>query len=367
MPKPFEYAFLLDALKDEQSQGITIDAARCFFKTNKRHYIIIDAPGHIEFLKNMVTGAARAEAALLLIDANEGVQENSKRHGYLLSMLGIKQIVVLVNKMDLVDYDPERYQSVVDDYTRFLNEINVTPLDFVPISARDGQNLTTLSSKMPWYKGHTVLERVDLFEKEDSNHDKSFRLPVQDIYKFTNLNDDRRIIVGTVVSGTASVGDSVAFLPSNKSATIKSIERFNAEEKTTIGPEEAVGLTLNTEIYIRPGEMMVRSDQQLSEVGTTFKVNLFWLGRKPLIQNKRYKLKIGTAQVSVYLKEIHTVLDASELNSAEKKSQVNRHDVAELTFQTLKPIAFDLVHHNEHTSRFVIVDDYEIAGWWNHN
>lgn len=360
--KPFEYAFLLDALKDEQSQGITIDAARCFFKTKKRHYIIIDAPGHIEFLKNMVTGASHAEAALLLIDAKEGVKENSKRHGYLLSMLGIKQIVVLVNKMDLTNYSEERFQSIISEYKKFLNEINIKPLNFIPISAREGENITTLSDKMPWYTKQTALEQIDTFEKEKERHNKPFRLPIQDIYKFTNKNDDRRIIAGTVSSGSAKIGDSVVFLPSQKESTIKSIEAFNAPIKSQISAEEAVGITLETELYIRSGELMVKKDDIAPHVETSFRVNLFWLGKQPMVKNKAYKLKIGTDQTTVFLKETHTVLDASELDASKKKEQIDRHEVAEVTVECNKPIAFDLVSQNEQTSRFVIVDNYEIAG-----
>lgn len=156
--KPFEYAFLLDALKDEQSQGITIDTARCFFKTEKRDYIILDAPGHIEFLKNMITGASRAEAALLMIDAKEGVQENSRRHAYMLSMLGIRQIAVVINKMDLVDYDEGVFERVKAEYLEFLKQINVTPKVVVPASSFMGENIIQQSDKMPWYDGMCILE-----------------------------------------------------------------------------------------------------------------------------------------------------------------------------------------------------------------
>src|SRR6187455_1344096 len=157
--KPFEYAFLLDALKDEQSQGITIDTARCFFKSAKRDYIIIDAPGHIEFLKNMISGAARAEAAVLVIDAKEGVRENSRRHGYILSMLGIRQVVVCVNKMDLVDRSESHFKKIEQEYREFLASIGaVTPKQFIPISAVNGENLATKSPKMAWYQGPPLLE-----------------------------------------------------------------------------------------------------------------------------------------------------------------------------------------------------------------
>ncbi len=175
--KPFEYAFLLDALKDEQAQGITIDAARCFFKTGKRDYIIIDAPGHIEFLKNMVTGASRAEAALLVIDAKEGIQENSKRHGHIVSMLGIKQVAVLVNKMDMVGFDKEVFDTIKAQFTEFLNGIKIRPVNFIPISAFHGDNIASKSGNTPWYEGPTVLEQLDGFSNKKKMQSKTFACP----------------------------------------------------------------------------------------------------------------------------------------------------------------------------------------------
>src|SRR5262245_60354265 len=159
--KPFEYAFLLDALKDERAQGITIDAARVFFKTARRDYLIIDAPGHVEFLKNMITGAASAEAALLVVDAKEGLQENSRRHGYLLSFLGIRQVAVVVNKMDLVAYDQAHFDALCAEFRAFLESVGLTPACFVPVAARDGENVAVSSARMPWHTGHTVLDVLD--------------------------------------------------------------------------------------------------------------------------------------------------------------------------------------------------------------
>src|SRR3989344_4305461 len=183
--KPFEYAFLLDALSDEQDQGITIDTARSFFKTAKRDYIIIDAPGHIEFLKNMISGAARAEAAALIIDAKEGVRENSRRHGYLLAMLGIRQVVVCVNKMDLVGRSEAHFDEIEKEYRAFLSEISaVSPQHFIPVSAVNGENLATRSAQMPWYKGPTFLVSLDGFKKDPPKNDRPFRMPVQAVYKF---------------------------------------------------------------------------------------------------------------------------------------------------------------------------------------
>ena len=199
--KPFEYAFLLDALKDEQAQGITIDSARCFFHSAKREYIIIDAPGHIEFLKNMISGAARAEAGLLVIDAHEGVQENSRRHGYMMSMLGIRQLTVCINKMDLVNYDQTAYENIINEYSVFLDNVGITPKAYIPISARYGDNIVGPSEKTAWYDGMSVLSMLDNFEKEPAGVDKPLRFPVQDIYKFTADNDNRRIIAGRIETG----------------------------------------------------------------------------------------------------------------------------------------------------------------------
>ena len=360
--KPFEYAFLLDALKDEQSQGITIDTARCFFKTKKRHYIIIDAPGHIEFLKNMISGAARAQAALLVIDAKEGVQENSRRHGFMLGLLGISQVVVLVNKMDLVDYSQQRFEAIRAEYGAFLHQIKVEPLAFIPIAAREGENLARSATRMPWYRGASVLEFMDGLKIEKKKEDQPLRLPVQDIYKFTEAGDDRRIVAGTVETGVLRVGDEVIFLPSGKKSTIQSIEAFNEAPKSEVSAGYATGVTLVTQLYIKPGELMCRTDQTLPLVSSSFRANLFWLGRHPMVTDKRYKIKLATQRAAVYLTKIEQVLDSAELTADFQKDHIDRHDVAECILQTVKPIAFDLSRDIAATGRFVIIDNYEIVG-----
>ncbi len=361
--KPFEYAFLLDALKDEQAQGITIDSARVFFETDKRRYLILDAPGHIEFLKNMVTGAARAEAACLVIDAGEGIMENSKRHGYMLSMLGIKQIVVLVNKMDLVDYDQKVYDSIVKDYTKFLGDIDVKPKQFIPVSGREGDNIANHSKKMKWYRGPNVLEVFDEFKSEKLPEDKPFRMPVQGVYKFTRFGDDRRIIAGTVDSGKLKKDDTVVFYPSGKRSKVKTIEAFNRENPKITKAGESTGFTLEEQIYIKRGEMAVIEDEKPKiNVTSRIKANIFWLGKKPMKKNKSYHLKLGTSKQQVRIEKIVRVINASNLNSDEDKEKIDRHDVAECILKLEKPIAFDLAHENSKTSRFVIIDDFEISG-----
>ncbi len=361
--KPFEYAFLLDALSDEQDQGITIDTARSFFKTERRDYIIIDAPGHIEFLKNMISGAARAEAAVLVIDAKEGVRENSRRHGYLLSMLGIRQIVVCVNKMDLVDRSEERFRAIEKEYREFLKGIGAAePRQFIPVSAVNGENLAVKSTRMEWHLGPMLLECLDAFEKAPPKADRPLRLPVQAVYKFVSQGDDRRIVAGRIESGRVRVGDRVVFSPSNKVSTIKSIEAFNAPERTDIDAGWSTGFTLSEEIYVTRGEIMSH-EATAPLVSTRLRANLIWLGKRPLEKGRDYKLKIHTQALPVRLLEIRKVIDASAKDAgAQAKDHVGRHDVADVVLETRQPVAFDEIGQNEATGRFVLVDGYDIAG-----
>ncbi|MBN1630801.1 MAG: adenylyl-sulfate kinase [Thermoleophilia bacterium] len=364
--KPFEYAFLLDALKDEQSQGITIDSARVFFRSALRHYIIIDAPGHIEFLKNMITGAARAEAALLVIDAEEGVRENSRRHGYMLSMLGIDQVAVLVNKMDLVGYSEGRFHQICEEYQAFLGELGVEPDAFVPVSGFEGENVAGHGTHMPWYSGPTVLEVLDSFEEPQTDVDLPFRMPVQDAYKFTAFGDTRRIIAGTVVAGTLGIGDEVVFYPSGKKTTVATIESFPALPPDTpppvAGPSDAIGFTLAEQLYVNRGQLACRAGQPSPRVGTRLRTSVFWLGREPMTTSKEYLLRVGTTKVPVWLEEITRVIDASNLAALPGAGQIGRHDVAECVLRCERPVAFDIGAELLETSRFVLIDDYEISG-----
>ncbi|MBQ6052072.1 MAG: adenylyl-sulfate kinase [Clostridia bacterium] len=359
--KPFEYAFLLDALKDERAQGITIDIARCFFKTEKRKYIILDAPGHIEFLKNMITGASRAEAALLVIDAHEGIRENSRRHGYILSMLGIKQVSVLVNKLDLVNYSEEIYDSIVKDYTEFLAAAGVTPISFIPVSAAMGDNIAKRSENMPWYSGFTVLSQLDAFSEEPPLDDLPFRMPVQDVYKFTSSGDERRIIAGTVESGTLKVGDGIMFYPSGKKTTVASIEEFNRPKRTAVSSGFSTGITMTEQIYVKRGDLAVKTDEKPPVTASRIDVSLFWLGREPFCDNRRYYLKTGSAKVPMRLEKITYVLNASTLEKTVKPS-VEKNEVAQCTLALERPVAFDISSDLASTGRFVIVDKYEISG-----
>ena len=360
--KPFEYAFLLDALKDERAQGITIDAARVFFRTPKRRYLILDAPGHVEFLKNMVTGAARAEAALLVLDAGEGIQENTRRHAYLLSMLGVRQIAVVVNKMDLVGCRQDAFDAFARDLGAFLATIDMAPAAIIPVIGREGDNLAIRSATMSWYTGPTVLEALDAFRSQGEAVDGPFRMPVQAVFKFTNDGDDRRIVAGTIDSGRVRVGDEVVFHPSGKRTRVKSLEAFNRVAPSVAGAGESAGFTLAQQIYVTRGELATLAHEPQPVTATRIRASIFWLGARPLELGRSYTLKLGTTRVSVHLEHIERVLDASTLESVTDRTAVARNEVADCVLKLRHPIAFDRASELAATSRFVLVDNYSISG-----
>lgn len=360
--KPFEYAFLLDALKDEQAQGVTIDSARCFFRTQKRNYILIDVPGHTEFMKNMITGASRAEAAIIVIDAQEGVKDNSKRHGVYLSLLGIKQISVVINKMDLVSYNKDRFQKIAKEYSDFLATVNITPQCFLPISGFYGDNIASSSEKMNWYTGKTLLEMLEEFYVvRDGGENAPFRLPVQDVYKFTENGDQRRIVAGTVESGCLSVGDELVFYPSQKHSYVKSIENFPAEPLHKVSAGFATGFSLTDQIYIKKGELAAKVNESKPHVGKRLRTTLFWLGKNPVRENDRYLFKIGETKTGVKIDEITKIMDAAA-TSFKTARQIERYEIAECILTLDHEIAFDTSDTYPSAGRFVLVDDYDIAG-----
>jgi len=356
--KEFEYAFLFDAFLEEQEQGITIDTARTFFMWKGRQYIIIDAPGHKEFLKNMISGAARAEAALLLIDALEGVKEQSKKHGYLLSLLGVRQFAVVVNKMDLVGYRQDVFEGIEKEYREFLGQFKAVPSQFIPVSAKLGDNIANRSRQMSWYSGPTVLETLSAFQKEAARSEQPLRLPVQDVYKF----DARRIITGRIAAGRLKVGDHLIFSPSNKHATVRTVEAFNIEPQPTEGQAgQSIGVTLDEQIFVERGEM-ASLQAHLPLVSTAFRANLFWLGKRPLEKGRKYLLRVATKEVDCEVASIHRIIDTMDLAQQQGSSTINKNQVAELTLRTKAPVAFDLSASFEATGRFVLVDEYDIAG-----
>jgi bifunctional enzyme CysN/CysC len=355
----FEYAFLLDALLEEQAQNITIDTTQIQFRTEKRPYVIIDAPGHKEFLKNMITGAASADAAVLLIAANEGVQEQSRRHGYLLSLLGISQVVVAVNKMDLVDFSEARFNEVVTEYKAFLTQIGLEARQFVPVSARSGFNVDKAApSEMPWYKGQTITQMLDTFEPPKSLAELPLRFPIQDVYRF----DERRIVAGRIEAGTLKVGDTLVFSPNNKTSVVASIEKWNAPATDSATAGESIGITLTEQIFVDRGHIASHESDAPIE-SNRFKARLFWMGKRNLGVGERYKLKLTTQELDAEIVSIEKIIDASTLETASgARDYIARNDVAEVTIQTRGALVMDNADRNALMGRFVIVDNRHVAG-----
>jgi len=354
---PFEWAFLLDALQAERDQGITIDTTQIRFASKQRDYVIIDAPGHKEFLKNMITGAASADAALLVIDARDGVQEQSRRHAYLLHLLGLRQITVVVNKMDAVEYSQQRFEEVSAEIREYLAEIGVTPANIVPIAARHGENIVERAASMPWHLGHTVIGALDAFRPHVVLTELPLRFPVQDVYKF----DDRRIIAGRIESGSLKVGDRLVFAPSGKSARIASLESWNVDEAPTrAAAGESIGVTLDEQIFVERGQIAVHAEARPVETNV-FRARVFWLGHTPLNIGNRYKIKLNTAEYAVTVDAIEKVIDVSDLATVDVQT-VERNAVAEVVFRARGTVALDDFNDNPRMGRFVLVEGYDIVG-----
>src|SRR5262245_37936261 len=243
---PFEFANLMDGLQAERDQNITIDTAQIWFRTPRREYVIIDAPGHKEFVKNMVTGASRADAALILIDASEGVQEQTRRHGYLLRLIGVRQVVVVVNKMDLVGYSKEAFDKVSSEYRKFLAGIGVEAQFIIPVSARQGDNIAKRGDNLKWFDGPTVVEALDVIPDATEIEDQPLRFPIQDVYRF----DHRRILAGRIEAGTLRTGDQLLFLPSGRTSVVRSIERWNSPHADALTAGDTAGVTLSDQLVV---------------------------------------------------------------------------------------------------------------------
>jgi bifunctional enzyme CysN/CysC len=359
----FEYAFLMDALLEEQAQNITMDTTRVPFSTPRRAYTIIDAPGHKEFLKNMITGAASADAAILIVDAKEGLREQTRRHGFLLSLLGLKQIVVAVNKMDLVNYDEQVFERIRAELGDFLGRLGLPAPRFVPISAKHGEGLLKASPRMPWYRGPMLLEVLDQFRAAPPIQGAPLRLTVQDVYRF----DARRIVAGLVEAGSVSVGDPIEFHPGGKRSRVKSIETWpvSAETAAPAGPVvagRAVAVTLEDELFVERGQIGAPPEDTPAEA-RVFSARVFWLHAEPFRVGELVPLRLGTQQAEARLVAIHRTLDAVTLESGSGPTgEVKRHEVAEIRLRVRRPIACDAGGRIPSLGRFVLMRGRRIAG-----
>jgi bifunctional enzyme CysN/CysC len=354
---PFEWAFLMDVFKAERDQGVTIDTAQIWLKSAKRDYVLIDAPGRREFLRNMIAGASAADAALLLIDAQQGVRQQSRHHGYLLHLLGVEQVVVAVNKMDTVEFAEKRFAEIRDGYTQYLAGLGIKPAAFIPIVARDGDNLTRPSARMKWHRGPTVVEALDSFRPAKPAVDLPLRLPLQDVYKF----DERQILAGRVESGRLRIGDRLLFSPSNKTARVTGIERWNAPAPPQgAAAGESIGFTLDGQVFVERGEVASHETDPPIET-TVFKARLFWMAREPLRAGAELTLRINTREVKAAVQAIERVVDTETLQEA-AGGAVPRDSVADMVLRTRGLVAVDEYKTMKRTGRFVALDQGGIAG-----
>ena len=356
--KNFEYAYLLDAFAEERQQGITIDMTQIKFSTTKRNYLIIDAPGHKEFLKNMISGAANANAAFLVIDAAAGVQEQSRRHAYLLSLLGIKKIFVLVNKMDLVNYSASRFSEVATEIKNFLASIEITPEKIIPVSGFCGDNITVRSENLNWYGDKNLIETLDEIEISE-NIFEPLRLPIQDVYKF----DERRIIAGRIESGKLKVGDRIKIFPEGRETVITEIASWlEKDKKISASAGESVGIIVADEFFNKRGEIITLAETAPPKISNRLRASVFWLGKNSLSVGKNYKLKLATSEVEVTVEKIIRTVDAATLESKNISQELKLNDVGEIIFKLKNEIAFDEFGKFQATGRFVLVDGYDVAG-----
>lgn len=345
-----DYALLLDGLKAEREQGITIDVAYRYFATPKRKFIIADTPGHEQYTRNMATGASTADLAIILIDARKGVITQTKRHSFIVSLLGIKHVVVAVNKMDLVDYSQERFEEIKAEFNEFSAELNIPDVRFVPLSALKGDNVVDASEHTPWYKEGPLLP---LLEQVDTSNDRNlsdFRFPVQLVSR-PNLNF--RGFAGTVASGVIRPGDRIKALPSLKESTVKRIVTADGDLDEAFAPQ-AVTLELNDEIDISSGEMIVHAEN-LPHVATHLEASVVWMSEVPLSKGKTYQIRHTSRTTKARVSELQYHVDINTLKK-ELTETLELNQIGRLTLSTHLPLFFDAYTDNQETGSFVLID-----------
>ncbi|MBN2263966.1 MAG: sulfate adenylyltransferase subunit CysN [Prolixibacteraceae bacterium] len=345
-----DYALLLDGLKAEREQGITIDVAYRYFSTNKRKFIIADCPGHEQYTRNMVTGASTANLAIILIDATKGVITQTRRHTYLVSLLGIKHVVLAVNKMDLVDYRQEVFNDICADYKAFVSQLNIPDVEFIPLSALKGENVVEGTGKMPWYHGKSMLEFLETVHVASDRNFEDFRFPVQ----YVNRPDrDFRGFAAKVSSGIVRKGDEIMVLPSRKKSIVKQIVSYDGELQEAF-PPQSVTITLNDEIDISRGEMIVHPDN-LPHIERHFEAMLVWMDENPMNPATQFYIKHNTNTTKARVDHIKYKVDINTL----QKSAINHFELNEIgrvVLTTVKPIFFDPYTKNKGTGSFVLID-----------
>ncbi|WP_258807290.1 sulfate adenylyltransferase subunit CysN [Pseudidiomarina sp. CB1] len=345
-----DLALLVDGLQSEREQGITIDVAYRYFSTDKRKFIIADTPGHEQYTRNMATGASTSDLAVILIDARHGVQTQTRRHSFIVSLLGIKHVIVAVNKMDLVDYSQARYKEIQDEYLKLAGQLDIPDIHFVPISALDGDNVVNRSQHTPWFRGRTLMEYLETLEITRDQEHSDFRFPVQYVSR-PHLNF--RGYAGTIASGKIKKGDTIRALPSGKVSTIKSIVTFDGELDEAEAPQ-AVTLTLNDEIDISRGDMIVEKDA-LPHTSNRVRAKVVWMHEDALVPHRDYYIKMGTKFTNGSCEKIHHRIDVNTLEEKDAET-LALNEIGTLDFSLQEPVVFDKYKKNAKTGAFIIID-----------
>ncbi|MEO1051326.1 MAG: sulfate adenylyltransferase subunit CysN [Bacteroidota bacterium] len=349
-------ALLTDGLKAEREQGITIDVAYRYFATPKRKFIIADTPGHIQYTRNMVTGASTANLAIILVDARKGVVEQTQRHTFIASLLGIPHIVFCINKMDLVDYKEDIFESIREQIEAFSSKLDVKDVRFIPISALNGDNVVNRSEKTPWYKGGTLLYLLENIHIGSDHNHIDCRFPVQHVVRpQSDQYHDYRGYAGRIAGGIFKPGDAVTVLPSGFSSKIKAIDTYDGEVEEAFAPM-SVTMTLDDEIDISRGDMIVRENNQ-PEIDQDIDIMICWLNQKKLIPNGKYTVKHTTNEVRCLVKEIQYKVDINSLHRIEDDKNVQMNDIARIKLRTTKPLFFDRYSRNRITGSLILIDE----------
>ena len=360
--REIELGFIMDHLREERERGVTIDTAQTFFTSPSRDYVIIDAPGHKEFIKNMITGASQAEAVILICSVAEGVQEQTRRHAYLVKLLGLEQVVVAYNKMDLVDYDRECFRKVRADMNEFLARIGIKPAMEVPVSARCGDNVAHRSGNMPWYDGPTVVEALDVFEKIPPPREKPLRFPVQDVYEGEG-DGGRPTVVGRVESGVMKRGQRLRFLPDGGVKAVLAINQYGREDMTHAEAGECIGVVLDG-APARRGQVGCPEDDA-AQVTDRFRANIFWLSPTPLAlaeQADALTFKCATQKQPCRIVGIRERMDSATLQHlSTEDGRLEETEVGEVVIETPGPVVLESFYDVQELGRFVLVRGREVA------
>ena len=347
-----DLALLLDGLSAEREQGITIDVAYRYFESPVRKFIIADTPGHVQYTRNTVTGASTSELAIILIDARNGVQTQSRRHGIIISLLQIPHLIVAVNKMDLVDYSEEAYKNIVSIYQDFSEKLDIHDIAFIPVSALKGDNVTTKSDNMPWYKGSTILHYLENVHVTADRNLLDFRFPVQHVIR-PHLNF--RGFAGRITSGTISAGEEIVVLPSGMKSTVKSIVTYDNELKEAFTPQSVV-MTLNDELDVSRGDMIVRKNN-LPLVENNIEAIICWMDEESISNGTPYILKHTTKYVKAFISRILYKIDVNSLHR-EKTDTLSLNEIARVEIRTSSPLFFDSYKNNHGTGSFILIDPH---------